>query len=69
MDGRTQATRLLADGFARDFADQLTADEDFATFVMDKAKDFVDEHIPFTDEDAAFDVAMLLSDRIFEGKY
>ena len=69
MDNRQHAIKLLADGFATQFAESLVSDDDFAEFVMNKAETFVNENIPFTDEEASFDVMMLLSEKIFCGTF
>lgn len=60
---RDNAIRLLADGFASDFAESCAGDERMHELMMLLASEFVDRNIPIVDEDAAVDCAheLLLS--------
>ena len=60
-----RALELLANGFAQDFADFLSEDERVIDLIHEKVNDFVDANIPFTDETAKFDLAMLLIDKVY----
>ena len=54
---RNNAIRLLAQGFAGDFADFVAGNEKVHELIQDLASEFVETNIPIVDEDAAFDVA------------
>jgi len=55
-----EAVRLLATGFADEFAEFCTADERVQELLMDLAAVFVTENIPVVSEDSQHDVAMEL---------
>ena len=54
---RDNAIRLLAAGFAEEFADYVAGDERMHDLMMDLAYEFVSKNIPIVDEDGTFDVA------------
>ena len=54
---RDNAIRLLAAGFAEEFADYVAGDERMHELMMDLAYEFVSKNIPIVDEDGTFDVA------------
>ena len=55
------ALRLLARGFAAEFAEYVYSDDRYAELLMDCSMDFISENIPVT-EDYVTDMAMLLID-------
>ena len=57
MNHRDNAIRLLAAGFAEEFADFAAGHDKMQELMMDLAYDFVNENIPIVDEDGTFDVA------------
>ena len=59
---------VLADGYAADFAAFVADDEDYAQLIMDKALEYTRTNLSMMDEDCIFEVAMLLSDKLFAGK-
>ena len=60
-----KALELLASGFAQDFADYLSSDEQVLELIMEKVGTFINENIPFTDEEAEYDLAHLLMDKVY----
>ena len=60
-----KALELLATGFAQDFVDYLSDDEKVIDLLHEKVHDFIQDNIPFTDETASFDLAMLLIDKVY----
>ena len=57
INPRDNAIRLLAAGFAEEFADYAAGNERMHELMMDLAYEFVCESIPIVDEDGTFDVA------------
>lgn len=57
MNLRDNAIRLLAAGFAEEFADYAAGDDRMHELMMDLAYEFVSKNIPIVDEDGTFDVA------------
>lgn len=57
LNPRDSAIRLLADGFAFDFANACAADERMHELMMLLAQEFVERNIPIIDDDAADDCA------------
>ena len=57
MNHRDNAIRLLAAGFAEEFADYAAGNERMHELMMDLAYEFVCESIPIVDEDGSFDLA------------
>ena len=55
-----EAVRLLASGFADEFAEFCAGDERVQELLMDLAAVFVTENIPVVSEDSQHDVAMEL---------
>ena len=66
---KERAIQLLADGFAGEFAETVASDDRFHELLMDMAIDFVNKEIPITDEDASYDVAYQLCNRVSTGKF
>lgn len=64
-ESNNKAIRLLAEGFASQFCDYLSDDEQVIDLLHQKVIDFIDENIPFTNEEAKFDCAMLLIDKVY----
>ena len=64
LNKRDEAIRLLADGFASQFAESVAADERFHELLEELAEKFVETEIPITDEDSATDVAYELFMRV-----
>lgn len=60
LNYRDHAIRLLAAGFADEFAESCAGDERMHDLMMELASEFVEQHIPITDEEAANDVAVEL---------
>ena len=54
---RDNAIRLLAAGFAEEFADYAAGNDRMHELMMDLAYEFVCESIPIVDEDGSFDLA------------
>ncbi len=55
---------LLAGSCAEDFAEYVSDDERYAELIHELAAEFMDERLPIIDEDAKFDVACALIDRV-----
>ena len=64
LNKRDEAIRLLADGFASQFAEAVAGDERFHDLLMEMASKFVETEIPITDEDSSTDVAYELFMRV-----
>ena len=60
LNYRDNAIRLLAAGFADEFAEFCAGNEKIHEIMMDLASEFVEQNIPIVDEDAANDVAVEL---------
>ena len=60
LNYRDNAIRLLANGFAEEFAEFCAGDERMHEMMFELAGEFVERHIPITDEEAANDVAVEL---------
>ena len=54
---RDAAIRMLADGFAIEFANYCAGDERMHNLMQHLASEFVADNIPIVEEDAATDVA------------
>ncbi len=54
----------LAMAVAEDFADYVADDERYAELIHDLAAQFIDERLPIIDEDAKFDVAFAIMDKV-----
>ena len=52
-----EAIRLLANGFADNFAEEVAADERVHELMIDLASEFVEKHIPIVSEDSQIDMA------------
>jgi len=59
-----KALQLLAEGLKEEFAQSINEDDKFVELLMEKANQFVAEQIPFTDEEAAYDLGLLLFERL-----
>ncbi len=59
-----KALQLLANGFSDDFADFLTVDQRVIEVLHECVNDFVDEHIPLTDDQDKLDLSFLLLDKV-----
>ncbi len=57
---RDHSIRLLASGFASEFAESAAGDERMHDLMMELAAEFVEQNIPIVDEEAANDVAVEL---------
>ena len=68
MSNRDRAIDLLAEGFATEFAETVSADDRFHELIQDMADEFVSKNIPITDEDAHYDVAYALCMKVMAGK-
>lgn len=68
MNGKKRALDLLANGFATEFGEYVSADERFHELLMDMSIDFVNKEIPVTDEDDAYELAYLLCQKVYAGK-
>ena len=60
----TRSLRLLADGFSSEFAEFIYSDERFTDLVSDLAAVFITENIPVVDEDAQYDLSLMLMENI-----
>ena len=60
LNYRDNAIRLLAAGFADEFAEFCAGNEKIHEIMMELASEFVEQNIPIVDEDAANDVAVEL---------
>ena len=54
------AIRLLASGYASEFADVCAGNEKIHEIMMELASEFVEQNIPIVDEESANDVAVEL---------
>ena len=52
-----EAIRLLASGFASNFAEEVAGDERVHELMMDLAAEFVERNIPIVSEDSQIDLA------------
>ena len=57
MNKYDEAIRLLADGFADNFAEMVASDERVHELMMDLASEFVEAEIPIVSEDSQIDLA------------
>ena len=57
---RDNAIRLLAQGYASEFAEFCAGDDRMHELMQDLATEFVDRNIPIVDEDASVDTAFEL---------
>ena len=64
LNKRDEAIRLLANGFASQFAEEVAGDERFHDLLMEMADVFVKREIPITDEDSSTDLAYELFMRV-----
>ena len=55
---------LLAECAACDFADYVSQHEDYATLIHDLAEAFIDERLPIIEEEARFEVALAIMDKV-----
>ena len=60
LNYRDNAIRLLANGYADEFAEFCAGDERMHEMMLELASEFVEQNIPIVDEDAANDVAVEL---------
>ena len=60
LNHHATAIRLLANGFADEFANVCAGNEKIHEIMMELASEFVEQNIPIVDEDAANDVAVEL---------
>ena len=60
LNYRDNAIRLLANGYADEFAEYVAGDERVHELMAELASEFVDRNIPIVDEDAASDTAFEL---------
>ena len=63
-DQNHKALRLLADGLTQDFVEYLETSEEFVELLHTKVIDFIAENVPFTNEEAQYDLGFLLMDRV-----
>ena len=63
-DQNQKALKLLASGLAEDFVEYLETSEEFAELLHTKVIDFITETVPFTNEEAQYDLGFLLMDRV-----
>ena len=63
-DKNHRALRLLADGLTQDFVEYLETSDEFAELLHQKVIDFITETVPFTNEEAQYDLGFLLMDRV-----
>jgi len=56
-NNRDTAIRMLAEGFASEFANYCAGDDRLHELMQDLAHEFVADNITILDEEAAFDVA------------
>ena len=59
-----KALQLLANGFADDLCEFITVDQRFIEVLHECVNDFVDEHIPLTDDQDKLDLSFLLLDKV-----
>ena len=60
LNYRDNAIRLLAAGFADEFAEFCAGNEKIHEIMMELASEFVEQNIPIVDEESANDVAVEL---------
>ena len=60
LNYRDNAIRLLANGFADEFAEFCAGDERMHEMMLELASEFVEQNIPIVDEETANDVAVEL---------
>ena len=60
LNHRDNAIRLLANGYADDFAEFVAGNEKVHDLMAELASEFVNTNIPIVDEDAAEDTAFEL---------
>jgi hypothetical protein len=63
-DQNHRALRLLADGLTQDFVEYLENSEEYVELLHTKVIDFIAEAVPFTNEEAQYDLGFLLMDRV-----
>ena len=57
---RNKSLQLLAQGFKKEFAKGVYADDRFTDLVQELAANFVEENIPVVNEEDQLDLALLL---------
>lgn len=62
---KTQALRLLANGFAAQFVEYCEGDARLCDVMHELVTDFISENIPVVDEDNQLNLAFLLLDRVY----
>ena len=63
-DENRRALRILADGLKQDFVEYLETSEEFVELLHEKVIDFITEQVPFTNEEAQYDLGFLLMDQV-----
>ncbi len=59
-----KALELLASGFSDDLCQELTVDQRVIEVFHEVVNDFVDNHIPLTDDQDKLDLAFMLLDKV-----
>ena len=64
LNRRDESIRLLANGLAAQFAEEVAGDERFHDLLMEMSEEFVSKEIPIVAEDDRIDMAFELFMRI-----
>ena len=64
LNRHDESIRLLANGFAAQFAEEVAGDERFHDLLMEMSEEFVSKEIPIVAEDDRIDMAFELFMRI-----
>ena len=63
-DENRKVLRLLAEGLKEEFVEYLETSEEFVDLLHTKVIDFIEEKVPFTNEEAQYDLGFLLMDQV-----
>ena len=59
-----KAINLLADAYSKDFANYVFKNETFVELLMELAEKYINQNIPIVDDDANFELALSLCERV-----
>ena len=59
-----KAINLLADAYSKDFANYVSKNEAFVELLMELAEKYINQNIPIVDDDANFELALSLCERV-----
>ena len=60
----TDPTTLLADGLRDNFVEYLEGDSDILDLLLDKLAPWLDEKLPFVDEETRYDIGLQIINQV-----